>query len=104
MQSVDDILSSLISVVEQEDAVHHLLPILLEVKRFLALGNEFSREDIDRIADMIEGLHSGGDVLGKALEYAERTGPNMFARAVAVEIERRHNRRDQAGVLADTNK
>ncbi|MGN6534872.1 MAG: hypothetical protein ACTHKQ_03965 [Mesorhizobium sp.] len=104
MQSVDDILSSVISAIEQDDALHHLLPILLEAKRFLARGNEFSKEDVDRVADMIEGLHPRGDVLEKSLLYAERSGPNMFARAVAVEIERRRNRRDQIGVLVETNK
>lgn len=104
MQSVDDVLSSVIAAIEQDDDLHHLLPILLEAKRFLVRGNEFSKEDIDRVADMIEGLHPGGNVLEKALVYAERSGPNMFARAVAVEIERRRNGPDQIDASVDTNR
>jgi len=104
VQSVEDILSSVIATIEQDDDLRHLVPILLEAKRFLARGNEFSKEDIDRVADIIEGLHPGGHMLERALLYAERSGPKMFARAVAVEIERRRNRTDQIGVSAETNK
>lgn len=104
MQSVDDILASIIGLIGSDEELDHLLPILLEAKRSFSSGNEFSKDDVDQTADLIQGLHSEGDALEKALRYAERSGPNMFARAVAVEIERRLAQRDQFGALLDTNK
>jgi hypothetical protein len=104
VQSIDDILSSVITMLEQGDELGQLLPVLLEAKRALTRGNKFSKEDVDRVADMIVALHGGGTLLEKVLQYAEQSGPNMFARVVTIEVERRRAERDQVEVLSSTNR
>lgn len=76
---------------EGDEGLRHLLPVLEEVKGAFGRAPAYSKDDVTRAADLIENLHGNGTILEKALAYAEETGPNMFARAVAVELERRRN-------------
>ncbi|MCG7509318.1 hypothetical protein [Mesorhizobium retamae] len=88
MRKADKLLHSIIEIVEQDESLHHLLPILFEAKEAFARGPAFSKDDVSRVAELIRGLHGDDALFEKALAYADEAGPNMFAHTLAAELER----------------
>ena len=91
MDNLDEALADLIATLTEQDdpGLKRLLPILqaaLESKTKVG----FSIEDVERVAQLIRGLH-GPAAVEKARLYAQQKAPSMFARAVLVELLRQES-------------
>jgi hypothetical protein len=85
-------LNLLRSRIEEDTSLAPLVPILIEAQKAVEKGPEFSHEDIARVADLVRnlpGVSSIDDAIVRAKIFEDRAKPNMFARAILLELERR---------------
>lgn len=91
-EKLNDRLDLLVSWVREDASLAHILPILIEAQKAAAKSPEFSHDDIVRVADLVmnlPGVSSIEEAIGRARILEGHAQPNMFARAVSVELERR---------------
>jgi hypothetical protein len=91
-ESLSEKLDLLRSRIEEDLSLASLIPILIEAQKAAEKGPEFSHEDIARVADLVRnlpGVSSIEDAIARAKIFEDRAKPNMFARAILLELERR---------------
>jgi hypothetical protein len=91
-ENLGEKLDLLLSLTEKDASLAPLIPILIEAQKAAEKGPKFSHEDVERVADLVRnlpGMASIDDAIARARVFEDRTKPNMFARAVLLELQRR---------------